>query len=295
MTRSLAIFGDSLMDSGNLDQVANVIGQNPFEEQIYNGSGNVRASDGLVLGQHIARGLGASLGSTRLANLTTLPALRFTGFGSRQIRDFAYAGATSGSQGSSRSGLSSFPIGLRSQARAFATTTSRSQDLDALLMAGSNDITDLVADLNALRPVLASPSLRDDRRLQNRVSRRIVNNIANAYDTITGLVDEAVILGLAPLSATPYVRNQALQLSAPLRDRLTSLVDGVAQRVNQGLADRFAGRSDVLVVDGFQVWQSVSNPAFLDDVHPTSATGQRLAGTVVDLINDSHLASFGFA
>lgn len=283
------------MDSGNLDRVANVIGQNPFEEDIYNGSGNVRASDGLVLGQHIARGLGASLRSTRLANLATLPVLRFTGFGSRQIRDFAYAGATSGSQGSRRSGLSSVPIGLKSQARAFATTTSRSQDLDALLMAGSNDITDLVADLNALRPVLASPSLRDDRRLQNRVSRRIVNNIAAAYDTITGLVDEAVILGLAPLSATPYVRNQSLQLSAPLRDRLTGLVDGIAQGVNRGLADRFAGRSDVLVVDGFQVWQSVSNPAFLDDVHPTSATAENLAGAVVGLIRDSHLASFGFA
>jgi hypothetical protein len=32
--------------------------------------------------------------------------------------------------------------------------------------------------------------------------------------------------------------------------------------VNQGLAKRFAGRSDVLVVDGFQVWQSVANPVF---------------------------------
>jgi hypothetical protein len=29
MTRSLAIFGDSLMDARNLDQVANIVGQDP--------------------------------------------------------------------------------------------------------------------------------------------------------------------------------------------------------------------------------------------------------------------------
>lgn len=32
MTRSLAIFGDSLMDAGNLYQVANIVGQDPFQE-----------------------------------------------------------------------------------------------------------------------------------------------------------------------------------------------------------------------------------------------------------------------
>lgn len=294
MTRSLAIFGDSLMDSGNLDQVANIVGRDPFQEKIYNGSGNVRASDALVLGQHIAQGLGASLGSTRLANIVTLPLLRLTGFGSRQIRDFSYAGATSGAKGSARSGLSRFSIGLKEQASGFASSTGKTSDLDALISAGSNDITDLAADVKGLRPVLASSTLKDDRRLRDSVARRIVNNVADAHDAITGLVDETVILGLAPLSVTPFVRSQAARLNAPLRDRFTSLVDGIAQSVNQGLANRFAGRSNVLVVDGFQVWQSVSSPVFLDDIHPTSATAQQLAGAVVGLIKDSHLDSFGF-
>lgn len=75
----------------------------------------------------------------------TLPALGLTGFGSKQLRNFASAGATLGQAGSSRSGLASFPIGLRAQTRAFAAIRSSSKDLDALLMAGSNDITDLVA------------------------------------------------------------------------------------------------------------------------------------------------------
>ena len=168
MTRSLAIFGDSLMDAGNLDQVAKIVGQDPFQESIYNRGGNVKASDGPVFGEHIAQQLGASLGSRQLANLITLPVLGFTGFGSKQLRNFAYAGATSGNAGSSRSGLERFPIGLRAQTRAFAANTSSSKDLDALLMAGSNDITDLVANPDPLKAFLATPGRRDDRRFEKK-------------------------------------------------------------------------------------------------------------------------------
>ena len=294
MTRSLAIFGDSLMDAGNLDQVASIVRQNPFQDPIYSRGGNVKASDGSVFGEHIAEQLGASLGSRQLANLITLPTLRFTGFGSKQLRNYSYAGATSGFAGSRRSGLSRFPIGLRAQARAFAASTSRTQDLDALLTVGSNEITDLVADPDPLKVFLASPSRRDDLQFEMKAARRIVNNIVEAYDVITGLVDETVIVGLAPLSATPYVADQAMGMNASLREPLLDLVDGIAGRVNQVLARRLDARPDVLVVDGFELWRSVSNPMFLDDVHPTSATGQSLAGAVAGLIQASDLQSYGF-
>ena len=295
MTRSLAIFGDSLMDAGNLDQVAKIVRQDPFQESIYNPGGNVKASNGPVFGEHIAQQLGASLGSRQLANLITLPVLGFTGFGSKQLRNFAYAGATSGNAGSSRSGLERFPIGLRAQTRAFAANTSSSKDLDALMMAGSNDITDLVANPDPLKAFLATPGRRDDRRFEKKAARSIVNNIVAAYDNITGLVDETVIIGLAPLSATPFVRDQASRLTPSLRDPLLALVDGIASKVNQGLASRLDARPDVLVIDGFEVWRSVSNPAFLDDVHPRSATSGLLAGEVVGLIQASDLQSFAFA
>jgi len=295
MTRSLAIFGDSLMDAGNLDQVAKIVGQDPFQESIYNRGGNAKASDGPVFGEHIAQQLGASLGSRQLANLITLPMLGLTGFGSKQLRNFAYAGATSGSAGSSRSGLARFPIGLRAQTRAFAASTSSSKDLDALLMAGSNDIFDLVANPDPLKAFLATSGRRDDQRFEKKAAGRIVNNIVAAYDNITGRVNETVILGLSPLSATPFVRAQASRLAPSLRDPLLALVDGIASRVNRGLASRLDARPDVLVLDGFEVWRRVSNPAFLDDVHPTSATGARLAGEAADLIQASDLQSFGFA
>lgn len=73
-----------------------------------------------------------------------------------------------------------------------------------------------------------------------------------------------MILGLALLSATPVVRDQVQRLNISLRDPLLALVDGIARRVNLGLASRLDSRGDVLVVDGFEVWGRISNPAFLD-------------------------------
>lgn len=198
------------MDVGNVDQLARRFGQDPFEEPIYNGGGNRKASDGPVLGEHIARQLGANLRRNTLANLRTLPGLTLGGFGSAQLRTYAYAGALSGSSGSARSGLGAFPLGLRSQARAVATSTLLPErDLDALTAAGSNDLIDLVEQGARLRRVLASPGRRDDRGLQQRTAKAIVGNIRASRDAITGVVDETVTVGLSPLSATPYLQQQA--------------------------------------------------------------------------------------
>ncbi len=295
MTRSLLILGDSLMDSGNIDQVARTFGENPFEEAIYNGGGNRKASDGPVFGEHIAQQLGANLRRNTLANLQTLPGLALRGFGKAQLRTYAYAGALSGRSGSARSGLNLFPLGLRSQAQAAASSSLRPErDLDALIGAGSNDLIDLVEQGTLLRRVLASASRRDDRRLQKRTAKGIVRNIRASRDALTGVVDEAVIVGISPLSATPFVQQQASQWGPALADPLLDWVDGAAARVNRGLAKAFANQKRTLVVDGTAVWNAVAAPVFLDDVHPTTVTASRLAAQVVAAIDDSSLRSFGF-
>jgi phospholipase/lecithinase/hemolysin len=295
MTRSLVVLGDSLMDSGNVDQLARRFGQDPFEESIYNGGGNRKASDGPVFGEHIALQLGANLRSNTLANLETLPGLTLRGFGKTQLRTYAYGGALSGSTASTRSSLGALPLGLRSQAQAVASSTLRPErDLDALIAVGSNDLIDLVDQDTRLRGVLASAGGRDDRQLQRRTAKEIVRNIRASRDALTGVVDETVIVGISPLSATPYMQRQAGQWGATLRDPLLAWVDGAAERVNRGLAKAFAKERAVLVVDGTAIWNAVANPVFLDDVHPTSATASLLAAQVVAAIAASPLQSFGF-
>lgn len=295
MTRSLVVLGDSLMDSGNVDQLARRFGQDAFEEPIYNGGGNRKASDGPVFGEHIARQLGANLRRNTLANLQTLPGLTLRGFGNAQLRTYAYAGALSGSTASTRTALAALPLGLRSQARAVASSTLLPErDLDALIAAGSNDLIDLVDQGTRLGRVLASASSGDDRQLQQRTAREIVRNIRSSRDALTGVVDETVIVGISPLSATPFIQAQARQWGGALRDPLLDWVDGAAERVNRGLAKAYAKEKSVLVVDGTAVWNGVANPVFLDDVHPTSATASRLAAQVVAAIEASPLQSFGF-
>jgi hypothetical protein len=301
MTTSLTLLGDSLVDSGNIAALAGLVGRNPFAGRRYAGGGNVKASDGPVLAEHIARRLGARLASQERLNLLSLPLRALTGGvdPTVQLWNYAYAGATSGLRGSRRAGLGGFRVGLRSQVRDFADSAPLRPDRDALIVAGSNDILDQV-ESPALRRVLRSRGRGDDRRLRNRLAGRIAANIQASVDILTGQgIDETLIVGIAPLGRTPFVRDQAAGLGGPLGQRLRRFVDQTARGVNRRLSRRYndpAVDDDVLVADGFQVWNSVASPRFLDDVHPRSRTGDRLAAAVVRrLATSAELSSYGFA
>lgn len=306
MTSSLVLLGDSLVDTGNTAALARLVGQDPFAAPLYNGGGNRKASDGPVLAEQIARRLGARLGSTTRINLLSLPLQRLAGGfdSSTQLWNFAYAGASSGLRGSRRVGLAGFPLGLVSQARVVAANAPRRADVDALIVAGSNDLIDLADRPGRVLRALRSPGRRDDRRLSRQQARRIVANTRRAVDTISGnprrsgfAIDETVILGIAPLSRTPAVRAAAARLQPGLGRGLRRFVDQTARQVNRQLKRRYNTRrpDGVQVIDGFQVWNSVASPRFLDDVHPTSATAGRLADAVVRRIAASRdLSSYGF-
>ncbi|SBO44954.1 SGNH/GDSL hydrolase family protein [Cyanobium sp. NIES-981] len=302
MTTSLALFGDSLVDSGNIAALASLVGENPFAGPRYAGGGNVKASDGPVLAEHIAQRLGARISSQERLNLVSLPLKLLTGGvnPSAQLWNYAYAGATSGLRGSRRAGIAGFPLGLRSQVQAFAESAPLRRDRDALIVAGSNDIIDQVARPRRLLRVLRSRSRADDRRLRNRLAGRIAANIEQSVDILTGQgIEETVIVGIAPLSRTPFVRGKAAALGSTLGRRLRRFVDGTARRVNGRLDllyNNAAVDDDVVAVDGFQVWNSVASPRFLDDVHPTSRASARLADAVVSRIAASaELSSYGFS
>ncbi|EDY39454.1 conserved hypothetical protein [Cyanobium sp. PCC 7001] len=300
MTTSLTLLGDSLVDSGNVAALASLVGRNPFAGRRYAGGGNVKASNGPVLAEHIARRLGARLASQARLNLLSLPLSTLTGGVDPDVQlwNYAYAGATSGLRGSRRAGLAGFRLGLRSQARAFADSAPFRSDRDALIVAGSNDILDQVQRPAVLR-AMRSRRRGDDRRLRNRLAGRIAANIQGSVDLLTGQgIDETVILGIAPLSRTPFVRSQARGLGGRTGRRLRRFVDQTARGVNRRLSGRYntAVDDDVLVVDGFPVWNSVAAPRFLDDVHPRTGTADQLAADVVRrLAASAELSSYGFS
>ena len=70
MTKTLVILGDSLVDAGNNAFVFSQLGlDNPYQDSIYAGGGNVKASDGLVLGELVALEMGGEIDNAQLISV----------------------------------------------------------------------------------------------------------------------------------------------------------------------------------------------------------------------------------
>ena len=89
MTQHLIVLGDSLADSGNTASVLQLIGQNPFEDDIYDKGGNVKASDGPVLGEFVAIEMGAKIDDAQL-----ISAISSEGPKDVQVHNYAHSGAS---------------------------------------------------------------------------------------------------------------------------------------------------------------------------------------------------------
>ncbi|MCP9926402.1 SGNH/GDSL hydrolase family protein [Cyanobium sp. CH-040] len=317
VTTAFAFLGDSTLDFGNLSEAAAFLGEPaPFRQKRYAGGGKVKASDGFVLGEQIVRQLGAGsrssparLRSAELINLSDQP-LRQGLRGkdpNAQVFNFAYAGATSGRRGSDLAGLRNFDIGLRRQASTLASAARflpRGSDLDVIISAGSNDIFDfLESNRDPITRVLVTPGGSDNRRLANKVASRIVGNIDAALDSITGLYDEAVVFGPAPLSDIPIIRSLSNDfkdkvplLGGSLRSEFRSFVNQISASVNRRLDRKYnsSTRNGIFAVDGIEAWKSVRSPGFVDSIHPDSRTNGRLASNAVTQIaNAAGFDSFG--
>jgi hypothetical protein len=314
---ALVFFGDSTVDFGNLDAAARSLGERrPFRDKRYNGGGNVKASDGFVLGEQIARRLGARsrmsparLRSAELINLSDRPLKRglLSKDPNAQVFNFAYAGGLTSGRGSTTAGLDDFRIGLKSQTAAFvkaARLVALPEKPDLIISGGTNDVFDyLTKRRSKVRRVVITPGSGDDRRLAKRVARDIVSNIAESLDTITGLYDEAVVLGTAKLSALPTIRQASNEfrrvplLGGLLSSKFRDFVDRISESINAGLERKYNSndKNGIYVVNGFDAWKSLSGtPRFVDTIHPNSKTNGRLADFVVSQINNSSsLESFG--
>jgi hypothetical protein len=317
VTTSFAFLGDSTLDFGNLSEAAAFLGEPaPFRQKRYAGGGKVKPSDGFVLGEQIVRQLGAGsrrsparLRSAELINLSDQP-LRQGLRGkdpNAQGFNFAYAGSTSGRRGSGLAGLQKFEIGLRRQAATLASASRflpRGSDLDVIVSAGSNDIFDFIeSNRDPITRVLITPGQSDNRRLANKVANKIVGNIDASLDAITGVYDEAVVIGPAPLSDIPIIRSLSNDfkdriplLGGSLRSEFRSFVDRISASVNQRLDRKYNsnGRDGIFAVNGIDAWKSVKSPSFVDSVHPDSRTNGRLASAIVSqIVNAAGFDSFG--
>ena len=257
MTSTLLILGDSLMDAGNVS----------------------RATDDLVLGEQIAIAMGGDPEDVQLFPLQD--SLRPQ---SAQLHNYAHGGAQSGSV---------FKQQVRA-VRRHADVYQSLSDVDLLISAGANDLLDQLEDSSAFMAALDTEDRRDDRQLMRRNAKRIARNLRRGVDRLTGLVDDVVVTGAFPLTATPEVQSLADAFDSATFDRLVAIVDGIGAKVQRKLERHFASNDSVAVLNLKAAWDRLEAPDFVDAVHPSSETSRELADLIVpDLVQQ--LNSFGFA
>ena len=292
MTSTLVILGASLMDAGNIAGLGPLMDLEPFAEKIYDKGGNVRASDGPVLGERFVEVLGGDPEDAQLFNVLSLEQAA-----AADVHNYAHGGAQSDEQPSKTLLGIEIGIGLASQVQSLQGRRAfyeASADVDALISAGANDLLQQLDDLDPFLEVLSTRRRRDDRRLARTMSRPIFRNIRDSVDQITGLLDEVVVFGSHPITFTPKALERTSELERDLGDQVLGLFDAIGDRLNRRLSRRFGNNDQVLVLDVQSLWDQLESPEFLDDVHPTTRTSLELAELAVPIIQ-AQFESFGFA
>ena len=293
MTKHLVIMGGSLMDSGNTASLLSLVGQNPFSDDIYDGGDNIKASDGPVLGEHIALQLGANLDDAQLFSL-----LDFGEAKTVDVHNFAHAGARSDQSPQLTIPFLGYSvgIGLKEQLKLLKRRKSfyrRKDDVDVLLSCSGNDVRDAFDRKDDIARVIETSSRRDEKKLAKSIAKPISKNIRKTVDQITGFTDEIALIGSLPVAETPEAIRWASSFPEDQQSKALSFLDLVGRTLQQRLESYFQADASISVVDGRYLWDQLDQPVFVDSVHPTSDVSRELAVLFVDEVSES-LTSFGF-
>lgn len=280
MTETLIILGDSLVDSGNTASLLSPIGLNPFADAIYDNGGNVKASDGPVLGEHIALQIGADINNAELFSVlsanTPSPA---------HIHNYAHAGARTGSDpGYSIPFLGRISIGLRDQIRQVEARSNyylEHEDIDVLLSCGGNDLLDIMDKSNeshgVTKAVIKTKTLKDDRKLANEIVKPIFKNLKSAIQKLGDYVDEIAVLGAPPIVETPDAQDWITDFPNKHQARASNFLSLASRKLQRKLEKKYDAIETIAVIDSVDLWQQLEQPGFVDTIHPSSNTSAELA------------------
>ena len=258
MTSTLLLLGASLLDTGNISY----------------------ASNGRVLGEQIVEELGGNPDDSQL-----IPVQSFDAASARSVHNYAHGGARSDWGPSVEINDALISIGLRQQVAAVQNRTQDYQqrnDVDVVVSAGANDILEQFDDLTTFDDVLTSPGRRDNRQLVRRLSRRIARHLIKSTDALTGFLDEVMLIGTLPISATPLARERSEQLAKAEPSDFLELLDQIGAAQTKRLERVYRRNDQVAVIDAAILWDQIDSPGFIDEVHPDSATSGQLAALIVE-------------
>ena len=290
MTKQLLIFGDSLVDAGNTAFVFSQVGvDNPYQDPIYAGGGNVKASDGLVIGEHVALEMGGAVDDAQLISIFSTEGPKDV-----QVHNYAHAFARSDS---SPMLTEQIGIGIKEQVKSFLQRKDHYQDkadVDAILNCGGNDIYAAFSQVDQIKEVISTKDRKDDRKFAKRFARPIARRIGNSINVLDGVVDEIAVAGMSPIMETPDGQDWLSNFKRKNRQRKASdLISFIGNKITKKLQNKFIDNPSVHVNDGYEVWGQLQSPSFVDGLHPDTDTASEIAKIFVSEMKDN-LESFGF-
>lgn len=259
---TVVVFGDSLVDTGNLTALASFLGLVPFPTPPYEAG---KASNGQVLVEAVLDQLESAYQDNSPLPIELLPLnLGFRvdlGFGpipaipspnplSANI-NYAVAGSTSGFFGSAGNMLESLPIGLQTQIDLFkqdlatAGGEAANQDgPDVIINSGSNDIFEIFVEANIgnLLTVLNTPDQDDDDALIQDLADQIFGNLQQAVESLRSHVDDIVVFGIPRVGNTPFALQTAALLPGDLATETQAFLTAIAEDVNEQLITTYDGK-----------------------------------------------------
>ena len=294
LTSTLAILGDSLFDAQNTFTLSSLLGQNPFSDPIYDGGGNTKASDGLVLGEQIAIEMGGIISDAQ--NFTVLS---FDSPSSVDVHNYAHAGARSG-QGREFSlsiTTESIGVGLSEQVKAFQNRKDfykATSDVDAIIGCGGNDLLDSLGLVEEIKAAAETSTLADDIALAMTIAKPIASNLRMATKKVSRLADEVVVIGSLSITETPEVQGWSLLFTGNrTKKRALGIIERAENIIDRRLNKVFNNDSTVSVIKGTEIRNSLDQISFVDTIHPDTATSQEIAEVIVADASRS-LSTFGF-
>ncbi len=307
---TIALLGDSLLDTGNLTNILAPFGivpypNLPFADPPYSGG---KASNGLVLGEAVLAQL--EIDPASLALGVGLPTATPRPNPLTENINYAVIGATTGVFGSEGSNLNLFPIGVQSQIALFTqdlvsvgTPAADSKKPDVIFSAGSNDVFEALVDINSFASILLTPSKDDDNALRNDLATQVVENINTAINSLGNNVNNIVIIGLSRLGDSPFsiqvdgavdallpgdyagqTREFLTSVAAEVNTRLIATYDGPDPKCNDFLFDDVAQTIGDKAARALNDLEGFSERAI--DYGSALLTGTRFSATFDNLVDD---------
>ena len=288
MTKQLIIIGDSLVDAGNTTNVMAPSGINPFEDPIYAQGGNVKASDGLVLGEFIAVEMGGTIKDAQLISILSSAEPKDV-----QVHNYAHAGARTDSSPLLGEQIG---IGIKEQLKSFVQRKDyyrNKSDVDVILSGGGNDIRDAFDQIDELNEIVSTKKKRDDNKLASSLAKPIARNMIKIIRKLDAIVDEIAVAGAPPIMETPEAQDWLTNFAIKDQIKVSNVIDLIGKKITRRLQNKFQNNSLVVINDGYEVWNQLDSPSFVDNIHPDAETASEISKIFVSEMTEQ-LNTFGF-